>query len=98
MAIQELEVLELDFESSDLESNDEDGEGQGDEETTEEVAVALAANEPRQEDLVRTYLQEIGKVPLLTREQEVELAKRVARGDQRAREQQIGRASCRERV
>lgn len=39
------------------------------------------------EDLVKLYLQEIGKVSLLTREEEVKLAKRVARGDKQAREQ-----------
>ncbi|MFQ6090594.1 MAG: RNA polymerase sigma factor RpoD/SigA [Candidatus Bipolaricaulia bacterium] len=38
------------------------------------------------EDLVKTYLQEIGKVPLLTREEEVELAKRIEQGDEKARE------------
>ncbi len=37
-------------------------------------------------DPVKMYLQEIGKIPLLTREQEVELAKRVADGDAQARE------------
>jgi RNA polymerase primary sigma factor len=38
------------------------------------------------EDLVKLYLQEIGKVPLLTREEEVALAKGVAKGDKKARE------------
>jgi len=35
-------------------------------------------------DPVRMYLREIGKHPLLTREQEIELAKRVEKGDQDA--------------
>lgn len=41
---------------------------------------------PFSEDLVKVYLQEIGKIPLLSREQEVELAKRVEEEDDKARE------------
>ena len=41
------------------------------------------------EDPVKIYLQEIGKVPLLTRDEEVELAKRIEKGDQKAREKLI---------
>ena len=37
----------------------------------------------------RLYLREIGEVKLLTRQQEIELAARIRRGDKKAREQLI---------
>src|SRR5581483_3791978 len=40
-------------------------------------------------DSLRLYLREIGKVPLLTADQEVYLAKRIERGDMRAKTQMI---------
>ncbi len=47
--------------------------------TTEAAALEAGVNDP-----VRLYLREIGKVPLLTTQEEMELAKRVAAGDQEA--------------
>jgi RNA polymerase primary sigma factor len=67
-----------------------------DEEEAATELVATIQRPPREEhvdqenlseDLVKLYLQEIGKVPLLSREEEVRLARRVQRGDERAREQ-----------
>jgi len=52
-----------------------------DEQPEEELEAHLS------EDIVKLYFRDMGKIPLLTREQEVQLAKRVARGDPRAREQ-----------
>ncbi|MDX6553508.1 MAG: polymerase primary sigma factor [Gaiellales bacterium] len=40
-------------------------------------------------DSLRLYLREIGKVPLLTADQEVSLAKRIERGDMSAKQQMI---------
>src|SRR5579862_920232 len=55
------------------------------------VASDEPARRPEADDSVRRYLREIGSVPLLTRAQEVELARRMARGRMR-REKAICRS------
>ena len=42
-----------------------------------------------EEEALKIYLEQIAKVPLLTREEEVELAERISKGDEEARHQMI---------
>ena len=75
------DTVELLIESDD----DEDGlieEVEAEAEKVEEVDVLEGVST---EDPVRMYLKEIGNVPLLTSEQEVELARRVEAGDEEAK-------------
>ena len=44
------------------------------------------------DDPVKVYLKEIGRVPLLSADEEIDLAVRMSEGDEVARKRQIGRA------
>ena len=52
--------------------------------TEKEIAAVVAVDKTVSSDPVRMYLREIGKVSLITKADEVSLAKRVERGDQKA--------------
>jgi DNA-directed RNA polymerase sigma subunit (sigma70/sigma32) len=58
---------------------------ESDEALSEEVELDLSAGEmDKTSDPIRVYMREMGVVPLLTREQEVSIAKRIERGQKRA--------------
>ena len=76
--------LELDLGDDDLglDGDDIDLSGLDEEDLVDPVDLAA---EYSLDDPVRMYLKEIGQVKLLSAEEEVELAKRVAEGDQEAK-------------
>ncbi len=91
----ETETLFMDQqEKSSTDRSDEyDGDSyEEDEEETE--SRSLASSRAKTNDPVRMYLKEIGRVDLLTAEQEVELAKRIEEGDPIAK-QELAEANLR---
>lgn len=56
-------------------------------EKKEQKELVVSSDNDRVYDSVRMYLKEIGKVPLLSRDEEVEVAKRIENGDESAKDE-----------
>ena len=93
---EEDEMEDIDFDESKMNESEmdlADGDMLGEDEIEEEEITAdlskMIVGDVKVNDSVKIYLREIGKVPLLNAQQETELAKRIAAGDEEAKQDLI---------
>ena len=80
-------IEELEFDESDV-TMDMDDEDVPDEKELQDIS-KLVIGDVKVNDSVKIYLKEIGKVPLLNAQQEIELAQRIIAGDEEAKQELI---------